>query len=283
MKAVLIGANGQLGSDIFLTKPEDIELIPLTRKDVDITDSNRLKEIITEIKPDSIINTAAYHKTDECEENPEFSFKVNAIAVKDMANICREINAALLHISTDYVFSGGNKSAPYTEEDTPNPVNTYGISKYAGEIFIRNSLEKHYIIRVASLYGKAGASGKGGNFVYTMLKKGKEGAAVKVINDMFMSPTYTMDVSKEIWRIIKEQMPYGIYHITNSGYCSWYEFAKKILEIAGFHNEVIPVSHTEYKTKAKRPLWSPLESIKGIKIRRWEEALESFIASLNRK
>ena len=279
MKVVLIGANGQLGSDICRTKPDGIEFIPLRKTDLDITDRDKQREVFMRINPQVVINTAAYHKTDECEDNPELSFRVNAIAVRDMANICNELGAVLMHISTDYVFDGNNKNHLYTEGDIPNPINTYGASKYAGEIFIRNSLTRYYIARTASLYGKAGASGKGGNFVYTMLKKGREGAALKVIDDMFMSPTYTADAAKQIWKIISEKLPYGIYHITNSGYCSWYEFAKKILETAGLKNEIIPVSHIEYKTKARRPLWSPLATAKDIKMRKWEEALKDFIAN----
>ncbi len=283
MKVALIGANGQLGSDIVKTRPPNIELIPLTRKEVDIREKEKLEDILLKIKPDAVINTAAYHKTDECEGNPELSFHVNSIAVMNLAIICNQLASRIVHISTDYVFDGEKlrKKEPYTEEDIPNPLNVYGISKYVGELFLRNYHDKYYIIRISSLFGKAGASGKGGNFVYTILKKGKENATLRIINDIYMSPTYALDAAKKIWSILLEERPYGIYHCANAGVCSWYEFAKKILEFGGYKSKIIPISHTEYPTKAKRPLWSPLKSNK-IVTRGWEEALEEFISEVSK-
>lgn len=280
MKVALIGARGQFGTDIIKTKPEGIELIPLTREELDITNRDGVKEIIDEIEPDVVINTAAYVRVDNAEDAVEEAFKVNAIGAKNLAQVCQGIKTTLLHISTDYVFDGGKKPIPYNEEDIPNPINAYGISKYAGEIFVQTYTEKYYITRTASLYGKLGASGKGGNFVYTILNKSRNKETLKVINDIYMSPTYTLDAAKEIWKPILEERPYGVYHITNQGYCSWYEFAKKILEFSKVETNIIPASHTEYKTKAKRPLWTPLVSVRGIKLRDWESALEDFIKRL---
>ena len=277
MRALLIGANGQLGTDIIATKPAGIELKGLTRKELDITHFNQLREVLLAAKPDVLINTAAYHKTDACEDDPELTFKVNAIAVREMAQIINELNGILVHISTDYVYDGKKKPIPYTEVDPPNPLNTYGIAKLAGEIYLSNITEKHYRVRVSSLFGKAGASAKGGNFVTTVLRRAQQGESLRVINDAEMSPTYTMDAAKEIWRLITEQRPFGVYHVTNGGHCSWYAFAKQILKLSGLKNDVIPIDHTEYFTKAKRPLWSPLESVKDIHLRPWEEALEEFL------
>jgi len=285
MKVVLIGASGQLGNDIVTVVPSKIDLIPLSRKDVDVTVKEQVENVIKNFSPEIIINTSAYVKVDMAEEEVDKAFLVNAIGVKNLVDICKELGICFLHISTDYVFDGKKLESkkPYTEEDTPNPINIYGLSKYTGELIIQNYLEKYYIVRVASLYGKAGASGKGGNFVYTIIKKAKSGEPLRVVNDIFMSPTYTLDAAQKIWEIILRNKPYGIYHVTNSGYCSWYEFAVKILEYTGLINKVDikPVKHTEFKAKAKRPLWSPLTSIKGIKLRPWQEALRDFIDSLS--
>jgi len=285
MRVAVIGAKGQLGQDIVKTVPKDVILETFTHQDFDITNKKDVMDYLgSENKFDVIINTAAFHKTDQCEEEPEKAFLVNTIGVKNLVDICKKNDSILIHISTDYVFDGNKLESkkPYTEEETPNPINVYGLSKYAGELIIKNYLEKYYIVRVASLYGKAGASGKGGNFVYTIIKKAKNGEPLKVIDDIFMSPAYTLDAAKKIWEIILEKKPYGIYHVTNSGYCSWYEFAVKILEYSGLRNKVDikPVKHTEFKTKARRPLWSPLKSTKGIELRRWDEALKDFINSL---
>ena len=279
MKVALIGANGQLGSDLKKTLPSNIKLFPLTRKELDVTLESNIKTVLEKLKPNLVINTSAYVKVDKAEEEPDEAFKVNSIGIKYLVETCKELNITLVHISTDYVFDGKklNIKEPYYEDDIPNPLNIYGISKLAGEIIIKNYLDKFYIIRVASLFGKAGASGKEGNFVYTILNKAKKGEPIKVVNDIFMSPTYTYDAAKEIWRIILEEKFYGIYHVTNKGFCSWYEFAVKILEIANIRADIKPISHTELKMKAKRPLWSPLGSKKGIELPPWQEALERFI------
>lgn len=278
MRVALSGV-GQLGSDIVHTKPEAVELYPLTRADMDITEAEQVDSVLKGIRPDVLINTASYVRVDDAEDHPEEAFLVNAIGVKNLAHVCKRLGTVFLHLSTDYVFDG-SKTSPYLESDIPFPINTYGLSKYAGEIYIRSELQKYYIVRVASLYGKAGASGKGGNFVYTILKKGREGE-LKVIDDMFMSPTYTHDAALKIWEIVTGNAPYGIYHLTNSGHCSWYEFAKGILDIAGIKTEITPVPHTEYTTRARRPLWSVLGSEKGVRMRHWREGLEDFIKRLN--
>jgi len=284
MKVAVIGANGQLGSDLLRAglKYSNVELIPLTRKELDITVREQVYEVFKSIKPDFVINTAAFHKTDLCEIETSKAFKINTEGVKNLVETCTELNTALVHISTDYVFDGKKlkEKKPYVESDKPNPINIYGISKYAGELIVQNYLEKFYVVRVASLFGRRGASGKGGNFVYTILEKAKKGEELKVIDDIYMSPTYTYDASKEIWNLILNEKPYGIYHITNTGYCSWYEFAFKILEFANIKTRIKPVKHTEFKMKAKRPLWSPLNSEKYISMPHWENALHRFIQSI---
>lgn len=276
MRVAVIGASGQLGSD--LVKVFD-DAIPLTHKDIEVTDLASC-EILKELKPDVVINTAAYHKTDECEENPEKTFLVNSVGARNVALICKEIGAVDVYISTDYVFDG-SKEEPYTEDDIPNPINVYGVSKYAGEILTRYICDKHYIIRVSSLFGVAGASGKGGNFVETMIKKVKAEDELNVVNDVTMSPTYTEDAAIAIKEIIFNKLPYGIYHVTNDGSCTWYVFAKAIFEITGIDVRLNPITSDKFPTKAKRPKNSALsiEKIKsyGINIRHWKDALRDYL------
>ena len=279
MKVVLIGANGQLGTDIIKKKPEGIDLYPLTRKDLDITDKERVFSMFRELAPEAIINTAAFHRTDECEEREEEAFRVNTVAVKHLAEAAEAVGAKLIHISTDYVFDGKKmeEKLPYFESDQPNPINMYGLSKYAGEIAIKTYTDNYLIVRISSVFGLAGASGKGGNFVYTIIRLAKERKKLKVVDDIYMSPTYTEDAAETIWKLLLEGRPSGIYHSANDGICSWYEFAREIVNLLNLNVEIEPVDHTFYSTKAKRPLWSPIASERGIKLRHWKEALKDFL------
>lgn len=288
MKVILTGAKGQLGSDIIRTKPDFAEISAFEKASLDITDRDQTLYIMREKRPDVVINTAAYVRVDDAEDNFIEAFKINATGVKNLVDACRQTGAIVLHISTDYVFDGGKAPIPYNEQDVPNPLNVYGISKFASELFVRNYLVNAYVVRTASLYGKSGASGKGGNFVFTVLDKLRNKQTMKVVNDIYMSPTCTYDLAQEIWRLLADKMPYGTYHIANAGYCSWHEFAETISSLSGLNGDIIAVSHYEYPSKAKRPLWSPLTSIKGIKMAPWQKSLEVFLSenmrvSLNEK
>jgi dTDP-4-dehydrorhamnose reductase len=278
MKIAIIGSTGQLGTDLVKILQNEHEVIGLTHKDIEVSDYKSCL-ILKELKPEVIINTAAFHKTDQCEEEPLKTFSVNAIGAKNVATISKEINAITVYISTDYVFDG-SKTEPYTEEDTPNPINTYGISKLAGEFYTKQN-PKHYIIRVASLFGIAGASGKGGNFVETMIKKALNKEVINVVDDMWMSPTYTKDAALIIKKILEANIPYGIYHATNKGYCTWFQFAQEIFKLTGLTPIIKPIKTDQLQMKAKRPRFSALESIKlpkyGIQARRWEEALHEYL------
>ncbi len=277
MKVAIIGATGQLGTDL-VKAFSDHEVIPLKHSDIEVT-SRESCEVLREHAPDVVINTAAYHKTDECEVYPEKAFLVNAAGAKNVAEVCSEIGATPIYISTDYVFDG-TKSESYTEKDTPNPINTYGISKLAGEFYTKLA-EKYYIIRVASLFGVAGASGKGGNFVETMIKKAKNGEEIKVVDDMVMSPTYTRDAAEMIKNIVEKKLPYGIYHVTNSGYCSWYEFARAIFDFTKLNAELSPIKTASLNLRARRPLFSALTSVKlgeySLEMRDWKPALQDYL------
>ena len=278
MKIAIIGSTGQLGSDLIKTLENEHEVIGLAHKDIEITDYDSCLTL-KEHRPEININTAAFHKADQCEEEPLKTFNVNAIGAKNVAVISKEMEATAVFMSTDYVFDG-SKNEPYTEEDTPFPINTYGISKLAGEHYTRQN-PKHYIIRIASVFGVAGASGKGGNFVETMIKKAKKNESITVVDDMWMSPTYTKDAASILKKLIELQLPYGTYHATNSGYCSWYQFAEGIFQITGLNPVLTPIKTEQLNVKAKRPRFSALKSTKlsqyNIETREWKEALHAYL------
>ena len=283
MKIIIIGSTGQLGTDLMKTLKHKHEVIGLTHQDIEVTDYNSCL-ILKKHHPDVIINTAAFHKTDQCEEEPLKTFSVNAIGTRNVATISKEIGATTIFISTDYVFDG-SKNEPYKEDDTPNPINTYGISKLAGELYTKQN-PKHYIIRLASLFGVAGASGKGGNFVETMITKAKKNETIRVVDDMWMSPTYTKDAATAIKKIMELKLPFGTYHAANRGYCTWFQFAKEIFKITDLDPAIKPIRTHQLKTKARRPRFSALKSIKlpkyDIQMREWKEALHGYLVEKGR-
>ncbi len=249
-----------------------------THTDVDVTDYSSLTKIKNS-NPDVIINTAAFHKTDDCEDKTEKTFAVNALGAKNIARIGSELGAVVVYISTDYVFDGCRNN-PYSENDTVNPTNTYGISKVAGEFYTKLT-DKHYIVRVASLFGIAGASGKGGNFVEAIIKKAHNGADIKVVDDMIMSPTYTRDLASMIKNILDKELAFGIYHVTNNGQCSWYDLAVATFEMLDMDPNLSPTKTDILQSKAIRPMYSPLISVKleqyGLEMESWEEALKNYL------
>jgi dTDP-4-dehydrorhamnose reductase len=268
---MIIGSNGQLGTDLVKVLVGE-NVIPLTHQDIEITDILSVEEVVERVSPDVIINTAAYHNVPLCEEKPELAFKVNALGVRNLAIICERRAIKFVHISTDYVFDG-LKRAPYVESDTPNPLNTYGISKLAGEFFAK-WVREHYIIRVASLFGRTGCRAKGGtNFVEMMLDIAKRRKQINVTPKVFCSPTYTLDAAEKIKEIIKGEAP-GVYHVVNKGGCSWYEFAKEIFNQAGMDVEVLPI---EEKDIIRRPKYSILKSERIEQPRDWKDALRDYL------
>lgn len=284
MKVAIIGSTGQLGSDILEVFGE--KALPLSHNEIEVKDISSCRRVLKDV--DTVINCAAYVKVDRSEDHPEEAFMVNAIGARNVALVCNEKKMKNVYISTDFVF-GGEKKEPYHEDDNPNPINTYGLSKYAGEIFIRNYCTEFYIIRSASLYGRKGARGKGGNFVDWMIEKANNNEIIKVVDDIVMSPTYTKDAAERIKNIIEKELPYGIYHVVNQGHCSWFEFAKKIFDLLDIDAKLFPIKSDELNRKARRPKFSALESAKlssfGPRMRNWEDALKDYLREkyLNRK
>ncbi len=278
MKITVIGSTGQFGTDLMQTLSKEHEVIGLNHKDIEVANYDSCL-ILKQNHPDVIINTAAFHKTDQCENEPLKTFSVNALGARNVALISKEIGATTVFVSTDYVFDG-SQNKPYTEDDTPLPINTYGISKLAAEHFTRQN-PKYYTIRIASVFGAAGASGKGGNFVETMIKKTKNREPINVVEDMWMSPTYTKDAALTLKEILERQLPFGIYHATNKGYCSWYQFAKEIFCISSLNPILNPIHTDPNYGNAKRPRFSALRSVKlplyHLEPRDWKEALRAYL------
>lgn len=280
LKVAIIGSTGQLGGDILEVFGE--ENLPLTHDEIEVKDINSCRRVLKNV--DTVINCAAYVNVDESEDQPDETFMVNAIGARNIALVCNKRKMKNVYISTDFVFDGKQplgKKKPYREDDKPNPINTYGLSKYAGEIFTRNYCKKSYIIRSASLYGKKGARGKGGNFVDWMIKKANNDETINVVDDIVMSPTYAMDAAEMIKKIIEKDLAYGTYHVVNQGYCSWYEFAKEIFKKMEINAKLFPIKSIELKRKARRPKFSALENKKlndsGLRMRKWEDALEDYL------
>ncbi len=281
MKILVTGANGQLGTDLVKVL-KDHEVAALTHAHADLADFNTLKEVCFKHRPDVIINTAAYVRVDDCETYPDLAYKVNALGARNMAVIAEDLGAKLVHLSTDYVFGGDtDRNTPYTEFDTPSPINVYGKSKLAGEDFVRHLCRRHFIVRASGLFGVAGSSGKGGNFIETILRLARERDKLTVVNDQFFSPTYTPHLTAKIAQLIETEF-YGIYHVTNSGSCSWYEFAKETLRITGSKTPIFPITSAEYPQKAARPAYSVLDNyhlrlLGWDDLPKWQVALEDYL------
>jgi dTDP-4-dehydrorhamnose reductase len=282
VKVAITGANGQLGTDLCRAL-HNFDVIPFTHADIEIADIASVKKAMLKHKPAVIINTAAYVRVDDCEDEKDKAFQVNALGARNIAVVAQKIGARLVHMSTDYVFGGEDKprTIPYTEFDVPAPLNTYGKSMLAGENFVRHLCHEHFVVRTSGLFGVAGSSGKGGNFVETILKLARKQDELRVVNDQILSPTYTKDLAPKIAQLISTEY-YGVFHITNQGYCSWYQFAREILKQAGLKTPVIPITSEQYPRKARRPHFSVLDNyhlrLLGMDdMRTWQEALKDYL------
>ncbi len=244
MRYAIIGAGGQLGRDL---EPRLTgEIFPLRRDRADLTKPDMLGVTLKELDPAIVINCAAYNYVDKAETEPEAAFAVNAWGVHQLAKICAEQDRVLVHFSTDYVFGlDANRKTPYTESDAPGPVSVYGLSKLAGEYLVRSTWRKHFVIRTCGLYGVWGSGGKGGNFVETMLRVAGQGKSLRVVADQTCTPTYTADLAEATVSLIGTGK-FGLYHLTNGGCCTWYDFAGAIFEQAGVKADVTPITSEQF-------------------------------------
>ena len=275
MKILITGSNGMLGHDLTEVLKDNHELVLTTSKTLDITDKDNVFDVISENKPDIVINSAAYTDVDGCESNPDLAYDVNGEGVKNLALACREVDCPLVHISTDYVFNGEN-NRPWVEDDETGPISVYGKSKLKGETYIQDILDSYFILRTAWLYGINGR-----NFPKTMLELAQNHSEITVVYDEVGTPTYTPDLARAISELIETDY-YGIYHLTNSGNCSWCEFARYIFEVAGADVNVVPVTASEFARPAPRPHYSVLENGNWIKngfepLRDYKEAVKEYV------
>ena len=289
MRVLVTGINGQLGYDVVKElQNRNHTPIGVDREDMDLTSPEQIKECIQNVKPEVIIHCAAYTAVDAAEDNEELCRRVNALAVKDIAECAKELDIPMVYISTDYVCNGkkgietedkiSNKDnyKEYLENDNTNPVNIYGKTKLEGELYVRELLEKYYIVRISWVFGE-----NGNNFIDTMLRLSKDRSELNVIDDQIGSPTYTKDLAPLLVDMI-ETDKYGIYHATNDGFCSWYEFAREIFNIANIDITVNSILTSQYPTRAARPINSKMSKQKLIDngfstLRSWKDALKDYI------
>lgn len=278
MKVMIIGAEGMLGHDLedILSKEHEVNIT--TIHTLDITDIKKTIETVKDINPDVVVHAAAFTDVDGSETRADLAYQVNALGTRNVAVACQEADSALVYICTDYVFDG-TKGKPYREYDHTNPLSVYGQTKHQGEIYIRDILDKFYIVRTAWLYGYHGP-----NFVTTMLKLAEKMDNISVVSDQVGSPTYTVDLAKAINQLITKPA-YGIYHVTNSDHCSWFEYAQQIFENAGLDIELKPVTTEDFGSPAPRPLYSVLDNynwkMEGFpKIRSYKDALKEYMKLL---
>ena len=285
MKIAVIGANGQLGQDAvqaFVANGDEVSR--LTHADIELASVDSTSQCLRALHPDLIVNTAAMHLVEKCELDAAKAFSVNALGAANLALIARELNAALMHVSTDYVFDG-KKAAPYEEADAPCPLNVYGNTKLSGEYFVRSIVEKHFVVRTSALYGHSPCRAKGGlNFIELMLKLARERDTIRVVNSETVTPTATADLARQMV-VLSRSGSFGLYHATAEGSCTWYDFAKEVFALAGIKINLQVAGPNEFPAKVARPQYSVLENRelkrRGLNaFRLWQESVAEYVASV---
>ncbi len=286
-KILLTGKTGQLAGEIIKdAKKFGFKVFAFDKQNLDIQDKNEVEKKIRKIKPNILINTAAYHVLSSCEENPPSAMNVNFLAVANLAMLCKKYKIKFITYSTDYVFDG-KKDSPYKENDTPNPLQIYGISKLAGEYAAINIYPKNsFIIRTCGLYGgKTGSPEKGGNFVLNIRKQALRKDSIEISSEQIVSPTYAGDLSKATLKLISKKIAKpGIYHLVNKGFCSWHEFAEEIFNLSGINTKIKPIDRKGSFENIKKPKFSALENTRakliGIGLPHWKEGLKAYFKEI---
>jgi len=283
MKVAVIGANGQLGTDVvreFVANGDEVSA--LTHADVELSDVGSVSRVLEASLPNLVVNTAAMHHVDKCEQDPDRAFAVNGLGAHNLAETAKRIGAVLMHVSTDYVFDG-EKSAPYDETDLPRPLNVYGNSKLSGEFFVRSTIKEHFVLRTSAVYGKSPCRAKGGlNFIELMLKLAREKGEVRVVDSEIVSPTSTRDIARQMVALSRSDA-YGLYHATAEGSCSWYSFAREIFDRTSTKVNLLAAGPNDFPVKVPRPKYSVLEN-RGLKklglnrFRTWQEGLQEYFS-----
>ena len=282
MKIAIFGVSGQLGRDV-QSALSSHEVHGVDHARADIRHEDAVRAAIDSLSPAWVINCAAMTHVDGCEQDPAAAFAANALGARNLARASQARGARLIHISTDYVFDG-HKSTAYEESDTPRPLNAYGVSKLAGEHFARFECAGAVVVRTSGLYGAHACRGKAGNFADTMLARARSGAALRVVNDERLTPTFTADLAAELGVMIEAAVPPGVYHATNAGGCSWHEFTVELLRLAGVRADVEAIRAAEWKSPTRRPANSVLENraLQALGLDRmpeWRDALARYLAA----
>ena len=283
MRILLIGGTGQLGGDLVRNNPGHDLVVP-DRKTLDVARPDQVRAALQGCEPDFVINCAAFHNVPLCEQEPESAFRINCTAMRDLAAACRDFGARLVTFSSDYVF-GGDRREPFAEEDLPRPLQIYGISRLAGEHAVLATAPKHAIVvRTCGLYGRSGARSKGGNFVDGRVADARAGKRIEMACEQVIAPTSADDLSRAVFELIAHpRLTPGIYHLVNSGACSWYEFTCEIVRVIGASIEVVPVDRGGKTGDMRRPLYSVLGNFRakalGITLRPWQDALSAYLYS----
>jgi dTDP-4-dehydrorhamnose reductase len=282
----ILGANGQLGRDLCPRLSGEVHA--LTREQADLAKPSELRTFLSNLRPDIVVNCAAYNFVDRAEAEPAAAFAVNAWGVCDLAAICRDLNCTLVQFSTDYVFGlDQTRRTPWCEADAPGPVSVYGLSKLSGEYVVRSVCPKHFVIRTCGLYGVWGSGGKGGNFVETMLRLAGQGKPLRIVADQTCTPSYSVDVAEAAIALLNTDH-YGLYHVTNSGSCTWHELASTIFALSGLNVQPTAITSAEFGAAARRPSYSVLAAgayhSLGLKpMRPWRDALAAYLDERQRK
>ena len=294
MKIAVLGSAGQLGRDLCPRLAALGEVVPLTRADIDLAQLDTIAPAVAALKADVFVNCAAYNLVDKAEAEPEAAFAVNHLGVRLLAQACDEALSKLVHFSTDYVFGadhllGGELTltTPLTEDDLAEPLSVYGKSKVLGETCVELKLPNNLVIRTCGLYGVWGSGGKGGNFVETMLRLAGQGKPLRVVNDQRCTPSYTADVADATVQLIARGAT-GLFHVTNGGDCTWFEFAAEIFRQSGLTPNLTPITSTEFGAAARRPAYSVLSTAKlaavGVSpLRPWRDALAAYLGERRKK
>jgi dTDP-4-dehydrorhamnose reductase len=277
---VLLGAAGQLGFDLARTYELGGDVIRLTRAELDLCDAQAIRETLRRLRPTLVLNAASYNEVDRAEDDRAGAFAVNAEAVGALAAVCQELGATFVHFSTDYVFDG-RKRTPYLEDDAPSPLSVYAESKLAGERLARERCERAFVIRVCGLFGVGRRADARPNFVETMLRLAASGKPIRVVQDQVLTPSYTLDLAHKTWRIVTRGAP-GIYHLTNNGEISWFDFTRELFGMRGLQPSLTPVTAVEFGARARRPAYSVLahgrlKALGEDDLRPWRDALVAYL------
>lgn len=288
MRIAVIGANGQLGVDVvnaFRSNGDDV--YPLPHSDIELSDFESVSTHLQKLRPQVVINTAAMHHVESCEREPQKAFAVNGLGARNLSFVARDIEAVVMHVSTDYVFDGA-KGSPYEETDAPRPLNVYGNTKLSGEYFVRATADKHFVLRTSAIYGKNPCRAKGGlNFIELMMKLAKERDELRVVDNEVVTPTATVEIARQMV-VLSRSDKYGLYHATAEGSCSWYQFAREIFSLTNTKVNLQIAGPNEFPAKVARPKYSVLENraLKnhGLNVfRGWQEGLRDYISAISRQ